>query len=1158
MTRLRDSIGTRSSHPRSVNVELDRDQQSLDRYIPTGRSLEVISRISESLKTQLGCRSFSVIGPYGSGKSSFAIFLTSLLENHGLATDSNAWKILKRFSPEVHENLSAGLKTAVGTGGRFLVATVTAQREPVNSTLRRCLIGAIDVGGKRLAITPKLLTDFRRENCKNETIINVIREIIERRPLLIGIDEFGKNLEAFSDSHSDSDLFILQQIAELAQSKTSNPLVLLTLQHLSFNEYVSGVSQSGRRELSKIQGRFEEIPYTDSAEQYRRLISEVFVQKDKALSKRVHAWYGAHKSIFSALGSKDLGSDPSSLASFPLHPVALSCLPELCNRFGQNERTLFSFLSSAEPLSIKSYIQETELASRGALPFVRLDRIYDYFVRSASNTVGSAELASRLIEIETRVRDSRGLGAYEEMVLKTIGVLNLVASGGTIRSSGDTLAFSIHDCHLKDDDAAPLRAALDDLENKGLVTFREFADEYRIWNGSDFGIRQRLRDARQEGIHSPLSDILLQSVDLPPLIANRHSQKFGILRAFSRTFEHQVVSDAHLASPMGQFDGSIVYWTGVSKPNIEITLKECKPLLLSEPAIVDFDALKRAAVEAFAVSRVLRDAIAEDADWVAKRELAERKSYADQMLLGLIESTWNSERARWTLIIPFKSLQKWNGGVSRILSDVCDQVYVDSPHVRNETISRRQLTAQGARARRMLSEAILKYPNFYAFKIDGYAPEKSIYEAVFQSTGLHRFSRSDKTQMQFLAPTDQSWVPLHKQIESFLSDARSSRLNLQELAMRLQMPPIGIKEGLINLLFVALLTARSKSVLLYEHGSLVIDFDDAVVERLLKNPSHFAIKNLGLEKKYMAAAVQVVASGLSIATPDRATLLDIARRLYRDIQSLPAYTLSTTRLTSEARDLRKAVKSATELDVLIYETLPQVFGLPVLNGSGSKVPSTNEIETYSKLLVVHLQELRQAYPVLLSQIRQQLAAAFSINVADDMYAVLKHEAHQLSDRVLNKKLKAFVGGILREELSNDEWTENLAMIIADGSPAKSWSEEILTQFEFNLKELSGTFKRLKVLLFEHAEPRTAEINMYRVTVTHQSGYESSTTVSVTKTEGELLREILAEALTRAAGSLGEVGRAKSAIMAMLSEVSNIAEVSLVSQIGEDSERTRNG
>ena len=46
MSALDQLLKVRSAHSRSTNVELDKSQDSLNRYIPTGRSLEVVSRSS--------------------------------------------------------------------------------------------------------------------------------------------------------------------------------------------------------------------------------------------------------------------------------------------------------------------------------------------------------------------------------------------------------------------------------------------------------------------------------------------------------------------------------------------------------------------------------------------------------------------------------------------------------------------------------------------------------------------------------------------------------------------------------------------------------------------------------------------------------------------------------------------------------------------------------------------------------------------------------------------------------------------------------------------------------------------------------------------------------------------------------------------------------
>ena len=70
----------------------------------------------------------------------------------------------------------------------------------------------------------------------------------------------------------------------------------------------------------------------------------------------------------------------------------------------------------------------------------------------------------------------RGLTDDERQLLKTIGVLNLVSSGGTIRASQSMLELCVLDGRNGSESgvANHLRA----FETKGLVTHREFADEF--------------------------------------------------------------------------------------------------------------------------------------------------------------------------------------------------------------------------------------------------------------------------------------------------------------------------------------------------------------------------------------------------------------------------------------------------------------------------------------------------------------------------------------------------------------------------------------------------------------------------------------------------------------------------------------------------------
>ena len=69
--RLSSLIRVRQHHLRSAHLE-HQQGQLIGTYIPTGRGLEVLHRVSRAMTNNDAGRAWSLTGPYGAGKSSFA------------------------------------------------------------------------------------------------------------------------------------------------------------------------------------------------------------------------------------------------------------------------------------------------------------------------------------------------------------------------------------------------------------------------------------------------------------------------------------------------------------------------------------------------------------------------------------------------------------------------------------------------------------------------------------------------------------------------------------------------------------------------------------------------------------------------------------------------------------------------------------------------------------------------------------------------------------------------------------------------------------------------------------------------------------------------------------------------------------------------------
>jgi hypothetical protein len=402
-----DAVGPRASFfvmpkgrfARSVNIERDASR-GISGYLPTGRALDVIGRIGRAIEGSNPSRAFSITGPYGTGKSSLAVFFDAIVGPNDVGRNE-ALELLRSVSQEDAELFEVAFLHSDNAKRGFIRAVTTAGREPVAATVTRALAAgahrykpdrekaAFNILVRGLDDAVVGLGDRDRPMPSIRYLRDTIVALSEWAPVLLLIDEFGKNLEAFSDSRSEADLFLLQELVEWAHDGSKIRLLTITMQHLAFEEYLDTVSQTLRREWAKVQGRFEDIPYVDTPAQTRHLIGQVNAHSDDPAYQNARLRWSREQAVaMREAGLAHEATEDMVAAAWPLHPSSLLVLPDLCARYGQNERTLFSFLASSEPLAVPTWLASTALElidSRGKLPSIRLDRVYDYFVESAAN-----------------------------------------------------------------------------------------------------------------------------------------------------------------------------------------------------------------------------------------------------------------------------------------------------------------------------------------------------------------------------------------------------------------------------------------------------------------------------------------------------------------------------------------------------------------------------------------------------------------------------------------------------------------------------------------------------------------------------------------------------------------------------------------------------
>lgn len=1083
---LAEMVQLRATSVRSANLEFT-DPTLLDSYVPTGRTLDVLDRWTRAMGGTARTRAFSVTGPYGSGKSSLALFLAALVAPSYSKDRELAEAALRRTDRELFERLARARETLGGRDQGFIRALATAERGPLVGTLARALLRGLgevaSLNSHQERQIDRLSTVIRNPAAPDAAarFLGCLEESASIRPVLLIIDELGQALQFAAEERRLGDFFLLQQVAERATGDVARPVFFFTLQHLSFGDYLGAIGEVERREWGKVQGRFEDVPFLESHDQTIGLIERTLQPVLNAPgTDAVRRWANDAWAILESLGLESFFPEgrETVAAVYPLHPATLLVLPQLCAAYAQHERTLFSFLASGEPGSVADFIRTGSTGEH--LPFVGLDATYDYFIHSVRSSSGSSA-ASRWLEIDRRIRETYGLTPTDVSLLKAVAILNLVAQGGALRASKSIVAFAL----TSPDRVPPIEEVghrLTALSELGVVTYRSFADEYRLWRGSDFDLARAVADERAILEGESRAAVVSLAVEIEPITAVRHTQLAGTYRFFDAKFVDGVTR-IELRSGAS---GIVAYWIGEG---------ELETQQWPDPAVVvrarDDSLLVEASMEAAALYRILTERRDRELDWVARQELAERLSEAQVRARLAFAAIFDLQDQAVTLMHPGGEALARNPRISRVISDLCDRLYSSAPQIRSEMLSRDGLTSQAARGRRDLLEALVVGQREPHFGIAGFGPDRAMYEAVF---GFGRLHVQDGNGWILVAPAPgTTFYEAWNELERAVRDGRRGP-SIADLETALVSPPFGLPRAVIPILIAAFLELHSNDIGIFQDGTYQPVLSADVLERIVKIPDRFQVRDFRASEDKVKVFLETMGrhlgiTGSGIRAKRNVSILSVAAPLLAAIRDLPQYTLATKRLSQPARDVRDRLIDARQPDELLFRDLPSACGLPPL----ADVTDPAVAEDFGQRLAGALRELRGAYRQMLVRVADALANAFVSPRAQEVRTDLRERAIVLLERELEPRLQATADAFATESLEDDEWLMTVGLAVS-GRPPATWSDTDEDRFHAELARVARMFNDAEALAFAAGIGRKSG-NAKLVTVTSRSGEQISRVMS---------------------------------------------------------------
>ena len=440
---------------RSVHLERDfYTGNALEGYVLTVTARETLQRVITALEDESTSKAWTLTGPYGSGKSAFALFIAKLLDDSESPTTQGALNLLKRGDKSLWHQFSC-LNLHEGRG--FCPVLISGERSPITLALlrglKRGLIAFSDSPVHRGPFHPLLSDIQKRLDAAENGVLPHASEITDLfesatgqirteggTGLLLVVDELGKFLEYAAQNPAQGDLFVLQSLAEFAARSAPTPLLMLTILHQAFERYAQRLATSQREEWAKVQGRFEDVAFVEPTEQVIRLIGSA-IERTVAIEK-------PNLSVAIDLELKPRQLDTSEFMSLlenclPLHPTVALIVSALFRRFAQNERSLFALLNSSEPHGLQDFLANQTYDGR-VLPTFTLSNLYDYIHTALGSSLYTSREGAKWAEIESAIERLPDPSPMTVKLIKTIGLLSIVGEGSVnLKASKALLRYAL-------------------------------------------------------------------------------------------------------------------------------------------------------------------------------------------------------------------------------------------------------------------------------------------------------------------------------------------------------------------------------------------------------------------------------------------------------------------------------------------------------------------------------------------------------------------------------------------------------------------------------------------------------------------------------------------------------------------------------------------
>lgn len=1008
------SLITQESFRTSVNIKYDIGNQTfLSRYLPTPSHAESIIKISEGFIDKDANASHIMIGPYGSGKSLLATVIANIVSKK--VDQKSVQKLINKFN-NVHQDVLESLDSLAKLDRRYIPIILNGSyynfgeklieeiqegliSEGINiflptekNNIRKIIdnwkenfpdtyenfinkinntfnnydlwISKINSGNRTAIkwfkeIYPELTSGaiYHDDNDGNflknlDLILSVLKQ--NNIGLLLIHDEFGRFLQNLDQTRIYKSMQELQDIAEFV-NRSNGLMHILLISHRNMSQYMKGFHADFQAEFKRIEKRYATyFVESDSATYYRivhQLMSNKYHFEQKSVQKELLTKLKGFN-LFPELNHHEI-DNLIAHGCQPIHPVTLYLLPRISKVFGQNERTLFTYLESEDPYGFKEYIKKYN-------GYIYADTLFLYFFSESDFENIYDEKTKSVIRTYQLIRsnlDARKKNAY--CVIRFMTLWQLTNSNRVYNLDIELISFATGL------DVNKVKEILEELTRLKFVRYNRIYKRWELSEGSSIVIEELINEKKLETTINYKSRVNVITNLFPKkyYLARDYNEEKSMTRFMkgqffiSSKFIKENFNDEELL--LSNSDGTINY---IILEKLEDYLKVTNKIKEINNKRLIFAVLKNEFIN-------IKDTID---NYLIVNELLNDQSLLSEYKNLKNELNLYKEDYKYEIISFLRSFIEFNNNVDwyydgqsillnneieleEFLSTIMWGLFPKTPLVMNDSINRYNVIGIQERSLIEVIDRVLTSHYKENLGIEGHGPNYLIFATVLKNNGID-LRKLNKIECQFTRE-------LRDDLIQYIENNKES--TLKELYKIVSKEPYGIRPPLVPLFIVICLRDKWDQLMFYHNNMFVPALEGEKLYEMFKSPESYNYVYYDYStdmQEFLNILERRFEEHISEYVEDEIQVIRVSSGLLNWLRSLPRQTQITEQfLSQEAIKLKELIRKS---EVNPLKSLQEIY-----------ISFNSDVELLPNLI----NELENAHELFKEEVEVQFCRKLEIN-----------------------------------------------------------------------------------------------------------------------------------------------------------------------------------